>query len=336
MWNPDEYLKYLYNSIEPAERFKGDSAEEWTAWRDRYRAQFIQRLGGFPETAPELNPVLLESVDCGSYTRQRIQIQTFEQLQMPVYVLIPKQADEGRRAVIACHGHGYGSRDIVGLKPDGSPKDGELGYQKNFAVELVERGFVVVAPELFGFGDRKLTENAKDPHSCNRLSSFLLSIGKTMASYRVYETMRCVDYLLTRDDVDGQRIGIMGISGGGLVSSFTAAVDERIAAAVVSGFGNTFEASILAMHHCIDNYVPGLSLDVELPDVISLIAPRPLLLEAGKSDRIFPIHGTLEAYEALSIVYSRLDVSDRLELDLFEGEHEISGRVAYDWFGKML
>ncbi|MFH5182423.1 alpha/beta hydrolase family protein [Paenibacillus sp. TAB 01] len=337
MWNPDDYLTFLYNSTSLTDRFQGGSQTEWHAWKQSFRERFIQLLGGFPQQAPPLSVTLLESVDCGTYRRERIQIQTFEQLYMPIYVLIPKDAaEEKRRAVIACHGHGYGSRDIVGLNPDGSDKTGEAGYQKNFAVELVNRGFLVVAPELLGFGDRKLVENAKDGNSCNRISSFLLAMGKTMAGYRVYETMRCVDYLLERNDVDAKRIGCMGISGGGLVCSYTTAVDERISAAVVSGFANTFQASLLSIHHCIDNYVPGLSLAAEMPDVLSLIAPRPLLLEAGTRDRIFPEQGTLEAYEKLGSVYSLLDVKDRLALDLFDGEHEISGRVAYDWLDAQL
>lgn len=336
MWNPDDYLKHVYEGIQPSHSFKGQSRADWQQWRNEFREHFVTLLGGFPEQSPALSLELLESVDCGEYTRQRIQIQTFERLFMPVYVLIPKQADRKRRAVIALHGHGYGSRDIVGLNPDGSDKMGEAGYQNNFAVELVKKGFLVAAPELLGFGDRRLTEDKNEPNSCNRISSFLLAVGKTIASYRVFETMRCVDYLLTRDDVDADRIGCMGISGGGLVCSYMAAVDERISAAVVSGFANTFQASLFSVRHCIDNYVPGLSLAAEMPDVLSLIAPRPLLIEAGKDDRIFPEHGTLQAYEALSTVYSLLEVRDRLELDLFEGGHQISGQVAYDWLDGLL
>ena len=66
------------------------------------------------------------------------------------------------------------------------------------------------------------------------------------------------DFLQSRPEVDGERIGMVGISGGGLVTQFTAALDDRIKAACVSGFCSRFEACILSIHHCIDNYVPGL------------------------------------------------------------------------------
>lgn len=336
MWNPDNYLKLLYDRVHPIESFRAESKEEWNEWRVRLRKRLVELLGGFPGELPSLEPLLLESEDCGSYIRQRIQIQTYPNLYMPVYVLVPKESKGLRGAVIACHGHGYGSRDVVGLNPDGTKKTGNPGYQKNFAVELVNKGFITIVPELFGFGDRKLTEDAKGPHSCNRISTFLLAMGQTMAGYRVFETLRCIDYLLTREDVDAQRIGCMGISGGGLVCSFAAAIDDRISAAVVSGFANTFQDSILAMHHCVDNYVPGLSLVAEMPDVLSLIAPKPLLIEAGMKDPIFPVHAARAAYEKLQGVYHLLGAADNLELDLFDGEHEISGNIAYDWFSLAL
>ncbi|MBB6670098.1 alpha/beta hydrolase family protein [Cohnella nanjingensis] len=337
MWHPDHYFKRLYGSVNPSEKFQASSQQEWSEWRERLRQRFVELLGGSAPESSELAPVLLESEDCGDYIRQRIQIETYPGLHMPVYVLVPKESKERSGAVIACHGHGYGSRDIVGLTASGEEKTGDIGYQKNFAVELVKRGYITVAPELLGFGDRKLVEDeeAQEHNSCHRLSTFLLAMGQTMAGYRVFETLRCVDYLLTRNDVDADRIGCMGISGGGLVCSFAAAIDDRISAAVVSGFTNTFQDSILSIRHCIDNYVPGLSLVAEMPDLLGLIAPKPLLVEAGTRDPIFPVQATLEAFENIRDVYRLLGKEEKLELDLFEGDHEISGKVAYDWFRRV-
>ncbi|MCZ8515345.1 prolyl oligopeptidase family serine peptidase [Paenibacillus filicis] len=335
MWSPDQYFKNLFGSVTPSEKFQASSAQEWSEWRERLRKRFVQLLGGSPAESSELAPVLLESKDCGDYIRERIQIQTYPGLHMPVYVLVPKERKERSEAVIACHGHGYGSKDIVGLTANGEEKSGDIGYQKNFAVELVKRGYITVAPELLGFGDRKLFVDAQAQNSCHRLSTFLLAMGQTMAGYRVFETLRCVDYLLTRIDVDAERIGCMGISGGGLVCSFAAAIDDRISAAVVSGFTNTFQDSILSIHHCVDNYVPGLSLVAEMPDLLGLIAPKPLLVEAGTKDPIFPVQATLQAYEKIRNVYRLLEKEEKLELDLFEGDHEISGKVAYDWFRRV-
>jgi len=339
VYNPDSYLKKLYQDNTPEFLFKAKTIDEWKRWNEELREVFIRDLGGFPDKKVDLSPKLIEEKEYDDYIRQRIVYTTDENLDVPAYVLIPKNASGKLPAVVACHGHGYGSRAIVGLKPDGEDNTGDPGYQKNFAVELVKRGFLVIAPELLGFGDRRLKEDMnKDPNgsSCHRISTNLLMLGKTMAGVRVYDIIRTIDYLETREDVDSSRIGCMGISGGGLVCAFTSAIDQRIAAAVVSGYANTFEASVLSIFHCVDNFIPGLLKHAEMPDILGLIAPRPLLIESGISDPIFPIHAAKQAYDQLKQVYKLLNVEDRLEYDFFEGEHQISGVKAYPWLEKWL
>ncbi|WP_461671304.1 acyl-CoA thioester hydrolase/BAAT C-terminal domain-containing protein, partial [Mycobacterium tuberculosis] len=133
---------------------------------------------------------------------------------------------------------------------------------------LAMEGFIVAAPELIGFGDRRLEEDkaaAPAKSSCTLLAAHLLMTGRTIAGLRVHETKRVVDYLLERPEVEPGSIGIMGISGGGLVAGFTAALDERITCAVVSGYASLFASSILDRNHCLDNYIPGVLLEAELP-----------------------------------------------------------------------
>jgi len=172
--------------------------------------------------------------------------------------------------------------------------------------------------------------------SCHEICTYLLQFGHTMAGHRAYDVMRSVDYLAARPDVDPARIGCMGISGGGLAATFAAALGDPIRAAVVSGYINTFAASILAVHHCVDNYVPGLSRIADLPDLAALIAPRALLMEAGTEDPIFPIGAAKEAYERIRRAYRLLGAEKKLAIDVFEGGHQISGAAAYDWLSEYL
>ena len=244
------------------------------------------------------------------------------------------ETESGRRypAVIALHGHGYGVKDAIGLNPDGSVRTGAPGYHKDFAIQLARQGFVVFAPELLGFGETRLAEHQKaapEVNSCSRLAANLLMVGRTLLGLRVYQTMRALDLALAMPETDPERIGIMGISGGGAVAAFTAALDDRIRAAVISGYVSMFRGGIMAMHHCIDNFVPGLLRLAELPDIVSLIAPRPLLIEAGTQDRIFPILSALEAYGDITKVYTLHNALHLFQKDIFEGGHEISGRKAY-------
>lgn len=337
---PDKFLERSYNLAVPKYSFNAKTVSEWETWRDNLKRAFINQLGGFPERKVDLNPQIVEQEEMEDYVRQRVVFSTMEDLEMLAYVLIPKNATGRLPAVIACHGHGYGSKDVVGLNFDGSEKTGDAGYGKNFGLELVKKGFLVVVPELLGFGDRTLEEDSLKPYkgenSCYKISTNLLLLGKTIAGIRVYETVRIIDYLLTRNDVDADRIGCMGISGGGLVCAFTSAIDERIKVSVVSCYLNTFKDSIMAVRHCIDNYIPGILQYAELPDIVGMIAPRPLLIEAGIYDHIFPIHGTRTAFQKLEAIYDLLGAREKLDKDFFEGGHQISGQKAYDWFVKWL
>ncbi|HZJ57673.1 MAG TPA: alpha/beta hydrolase family protein [Clostridia bacterium] len=339
MWNPDSYLKALYEGNRPKFKFDVRHMDEYARWRDGLREIFARDLGGFPKPGADLNHTVVEEREYQDYLMQRVVYDEDIDLPIPAYILKPKNVSGKLPAVVACHGHGYGSKEIVGLNPDGTDNKGEPSYQKNFALELMRRGFIVIVPELLGFGDRRLKEDKdKQPNdsSCHMISTYLLMMGKTMAGHRVYDVMRSIDYLETRDDVDIDRIGCMGISGGGLVCSFAAALDTRIKAAVISGYTNTFIDSVMSIFHCVDNFIPGLVNHAEMPDIIGLIAPRPLLIESGTDDPIFPINATQNAYDKVKEIYKFLDAEDRIDSDFFEGEHEISGVKAYDWLVKWL
>jgi dienelactone hydrolase len=332
MWNPDSWMRRLHEEIKQDLSFPGGLMLEW---QSILRSRFRDRLGGFDIPSDEFNPIVLEERKIyKDFYRERIEIGTIEGLRMPVYVLGPADGRVPTAAVVACHGHGYGSREIAGLKPDGSDNLEEPGIHRNYGVELAKRGLLVLCPELIGFGDRRLEEDADKPpkeNSCYRIAVALMMVGRTLGGLRVRETMRAIDYVISRGDVNPTRIGVYGLSGGGLVAGFTAALDERVRAAVVCGYTNTFEGSILAMRHCLDNYVPGILRDAEMPDLLGLIAPRPFLMEAGRNDRIFPIASTLQAKERLDSIYRAFGAEERFESFLFDGGHEVSGEVSFDW-----
>ncbi|AIQ52830.1 dienelactone hydrolase family protein [Paenibacillus sp. FSL R7-0331] len=336
-YTTDAFIKTLYQETETA-RSSRNSCLTQEEQRDRLMGRLKQALGELPETSGPLNPVLLERVEYKDFILERITYSTEETLHVPVIVLVPLTGNGPWPAVVACHGHGNGQLDAAGLNSDYRELE-ETGIHNRFAVQLVKQGMIVVIPEILGFGVRRVAEemkNGSSPSSCSTLVSQLMLFGRTLAGMRVYEAMRAVDYLSMRPDTDSSRIGVFGFSGGSLIAAYAAALDERLKAAVLCGWTNTFVGSILAMHHCIDNYLPGILQVSEQPELVGLIAPRALFIESGVHDAIFPVPHVHSALSRLQQIYSGCDSESRLSYDLHPGSHEISGKVSVPWLYRML
>jgi dienelactone hydrolase len=332
----------LYNPDTAPYRFKASSLSEAVKWQQAVRPVFSAALGfeGLPHNT--LSPELIEEVDCGDYIRQKVLLHPWLYAVMPVYILIPKSARAPYAAILALHGHGYGVKDIVGLWEDGEERSTPDGYHQDFGVALVRRGFLVAAPEISCFGERQTdfsyldTANGQEaPTTCAHTAALALHLGGSAAGLRVHEALRLVDYLAERPDVDLSRLGAMGISGGGMHTLFSTCIDQRIRACVISGYFSTFQHSILAMSHCPCNFVPGLHQFGEMYDLAGLVAPRPLLIEAGSRDPIFPIAAVQYSLEKARRIYDVFGISGPAA-DFFEGRHQISGRVAYDFLSAAL
>ena len=317
----------------PGNLFEARDAKEARAWQRRTRKALADCLGFLDRDSVSPRPRTVETVDRGDYVRTKVVIHTSEHDRMPVYVLKPKGAQGPLPCLLALHGHGYGVKDIVGLFQDGSERREPEGYHVDFACELARRGFLVFAPEIAGFGERYSYYNPgsrrSEPGGCYRLAMDSLMLGGTLLGLRVWDTMRLIDYIETRRDADASALGAMGISGGGMLTFFAAALDARIRASVISGYFCEWEGSIQASDHCACNYVPGILRRGRLSDLAGLLAPRPTLVENGTQDQIFPIQHVRRAVCRARKAWKTFGRPGQLQTDIFEGSHRIHGKKAY-------
>lgn len=273
--------------------FTATNKEQALEWQAKLRAE-LGRIVGFLDS-PRVDPapeVLLE-VDRGDFLMRKVVINTSPSAKMPVYILIPKGVEGPLPTVLAYAGHGNGVRDIVGVNADGSVREPNQGGYVDFAVSLCKQGVCVMAPEIAGFGERLQNEHpinkekTKAPKTCHEMATWAFMLGKSAIGMRVRDSMRLVDYAQSLDFVDSENIGVIGFSGGGLLSFFHSCLDTRLKATVVGGYFTGFEENILVISHCICNHVPNLLTLADHDELAGLILPRPVFFESGSEDPIF-------------------------------------------------
>jgi dienelactone hydrolase len=282
---------------------------------------------------------LLETRAFAGYRREKIVFDSRDGVSVLAYVLVPDKLSRPAATVICVPGHGRGVDDIVGIDDDGRQRTDKVGYQYDFAIQVVEAGMAAVAIEPMAFGCRRDPLNAAQGLSrkgCEPVAGGALMLGETMIGWRVWDVIRTLDYIATRPELDSSRVGCMGISGGGTTTLFSAALEPRIRAAMVSGYLNTFRDSIGSLAHCVDNYVPGILNWAEMYDVGGLIAPRPLFVESGEKDNIFPVAASIESFKNVREMYGVFQAADSVEHEVFPGEHSFWGKRGIPFMVKHL
>jgi hypothetical protein len=248
--------------------------------------------------------------------------------------------------VLALHGHASGGRsgaeNVAGAVDQGESVAQSIArYNYDYGLQYARRGYVVLCPDARTFGERTArawTGSGGPPayDVCDRAGNQAALLGYSLLALTVWDDARGIDLLQGRDDVDGARIGVAGLSYGGTRALFLAALDDRVAATVVSGFLTTYKSYALDRSICGAQYIPGLLRWAELPDVGALIAPRPLLVEAGLHDVHFQIAASRQAHRTLERAYRLLGAADALWRDEFDAGHRWSGRLAYTFMDRYL
>jgi dienelactone hydrolase len=337
--DPVLYTRKLYESAPLQLTFRAQNRKQAEAWQKRLRAKITELLGGFPPKPTALNAQTLEVRDLPSYRREKFVFESRPGMLVLGYLLTPRGSTPAHPAMICIPGHGRGVDDIVGIDEQGLDRTDKPGYQHDFAVQVVEQGMAAVAIEPLAFGCRRdpiTRKKGAEAIACQPSAGAALLLGQTMIGWRVYDVIRAIDWIETRPELDARRVGCMGISGGGTCTTFAAALEPRIRAAMISGYLNTFRDSIMSLSHCIDNYVPGILNWAEAYDVAGLIAPRPLFVESGIKDDIFPIEASKASFARVKKVYEVFGAVPAIQQEVFNDIHSFYGVRGLPFLAKHL
>jgi len=262
---------------------------DWNQVRPQRKREFMYMLGlePLPKRTP-LNAAVTGTLDREAYRVEKVVFQSMPGLYVTGNFYLPKNSDSPLPTILYVCGH---SPHPLGAK---------WNYQDR-AQWFAENGYACLVIDTLEFG-----EVAGIHHGLHNLNMWRwISTGYTPAGVEVWNAMRAIDYLETREEVDPNRIGITGISGGGAMSWYAAAADERIAVSVPVCGTFTFGSQAknwLADGQCDCIYFNN-TYHSDLPAVAALIAPRPLLMCSGIRDSIFPPDGYHEVYHQTKRIY---------------------------------
>jgi len=328
--------RYHLHLMEKTERKLAWGGQRFRPWQRKLRRALIELLGGFPQERCPLDVRELEREETEEYIRTKMVFASEERADVPAHLLIPKGVKLPAPAMICLQGHSPGMHISIGVARDEYERELVEG-DRDIALQAVRNGFVALAIEQRCFGERAETlQEQRSDHGCFDAVMHSLMLGRTMAGERVWDVMRAIDLLETVEAVDADRIGCMGNSGGGTVTFYAACVDERIRLAVPSCSFCTYADSIMRIYHCSDNYIPRMLTVAEQGDLAGLIAPRKLLVVAGREDTIFPLKGVRGAFSTAKDIFTAAGCPENIDLVVGEGGHRFYAEQSWPRIRAML
>ena len=322
-------------------RFQARTRAQAETWQQGLRAKVTELLGGFPTSRSPLRPVTLETRAFPGYRREKIVFDSRPGVSVLAYLLLPREsAASGARPSICVPGHGRGVDDIVGIDEQGRDRTDKAGYQHDFAIQVAEAGMAAVAIEPMAFGCRRDPLNARQGLShkgCEPAAGGALLARRD--DDRLARVGRDAHTRLHRDPAGAGRRAASAAWGSPAAARprcFRRRSSRASRAAMVSGYLNTFRDSVGSLAHCVDNYVPGILNWAEMHDVAGLIAPRPLFVESGEKDNIFPIAASIASFNEVREIYTVFQAADRAEQEVFPDEHSFWGKRGIPFMARHL
>ncbi|MEX2120285.1 MAG: prolyl oligopeptidase family serine peptidase [Pirellulales bacterium] len=307
-----------------------ETLEDWTSRREEYRRQLAEMLGldPMPERT-DLKPVVTGKLDHEAFTVENLHFQSRPGLYVTGNLYLPRGLDKPAPAVLYVCGH-------AAVKKDGVSYGNKTHYQFHPAW-FARNGYVCLSIDTIQLGEIEGLH-----HGTYREGMWWWnSRGYTPAGVEAWNGIRALDYLESRPEVDAERLGITGRSGGGAYSWWVAALDDRIKAAVPVAGITDLENHVIdgcVEGHCDCMYMVN-TYRWDYAQVAALVAPRPLLIANTDKDPIFPLDGVQRIHQKVREIYRLYGAGDKLGLQISEGPHKDTQELqvaTFHWFNRFL
>lgn len=311
-----------------------ETAQDVAARRIYLQERMLRALGGLPSERTPLNARTVATLDRDGYKIEKVVFESQPRFYVTANLYVPKNGKPPYPAVLFPLGHESGAK-------------AHSAWQI-MLITLAKRGYVALAWDPAGQGERVQLydadlEDSKVLRSTTEhtmLGTQCLLVGDNLARYTVWDGMRALDYLLSRKEVDPQRVACTGNSGGGTHTAYLSALDDRIKVAAPSCYITSWRRLLQTIgpqdaEQCIP---PWLADGLDHADFIYAFAPKPYLILSAIRD-FFSINGARETFDEVRRVYSALGAEQRLamvEADDGHGYTKPRRTAAYRWFGRWL
>ncbi len=301
--------------------------EELEARRASLQLRLRHSLGldPWPERTV-LNARIVGKLERPGYKIEKVVYEAWAGLPVTAHLYIPDLVEQPSPGLVYACGHWM--------------EAGKLAQPvQSFCAAVATLGIITLVYDPIGQGER-----LESWHDHGHLNALL--IGESQMGWMVWESIRALDYLLSRPEVDPKRIGMTGASGGGLNTFFTTAIEDRFACAIPVAYPCTFFAAMHAERDLnwedgtdVCNQVPQVMSYAEMSDIASLFIPKPYMILSGTRDKIFPIAGVRQIASVIGHNYQLAGVPERFRFAEFDEEHGYQQHLrqaAYGWLKQWL
>src|SRR5919204_3106797 len=299
-WNQDEERRKAWTQIR--------TEDDLFRIQRQLQKDLLDMLGGLPSHKTRLNPQITGKILMNGFQIEKLIFESLPGVYVTALVYVPEDGNKKHPAILVASGHS---------------ENGKVHYQA-LCQKLVQRGYVVISWDPVGQGERSQFWDAKNQKSRYNLicaehavmGNLAYLAGTNLARWEIWDGIRAVDYLLTRPEVDSERINITGTSGGGFQTALIAALDQRIRVAAPSCYITALPMRIYNRIFKDPDSDPEQDLygmtsnGVDHAGLLVLMYPRPVFVAAAVLD-FFPIEGAHKTFREVADLYSRFGHADR-------------------------